>query len=84
MNCLPALRIPRIDFRSWPRPSTASVSTLQASTPAGTNAEMVYFDVTPATLTRWQHRDKSLVSDTPEDRSVRDPNPLSKRWLTSI
>ena len=65
-----------------PSGSTASVSTLQASTLAGTTAETVHFDVTPASLTRWQHRDKSLVNDTPEDRPVRNPNLLSKRLLT--
>jgi hypothetical protein len=65
-----------------PSGSTASVSTLQASTLAGTNAETVHFDVTPASLTRWQHRDKSLVKDTPKDRLVRDLNLLSQRLLT--
>jgi hypothetical protein len=59
-----------------PSGSTASVNTLQASTLAGTNAEMVHFDVTPASQARWQHRDKSLVKDAPEDRPVRDPNLL--------
>jgi hypothetical protein len=67
-----------------PSGSTTSVSTLQASTLAGTNAETVNFDVTPGSLTRWQHRDKSLVKDTLEDsyRQVRDPNLLSRRLLT--
>jgi hypothetical protein len=64
-----------------PSGSTASVSTWQSSTLAGTNAETVHFDVTPASLTRWQHRDKTLVKDTPEDRPVRDPNLLSQRLL---
>ena len=58
--------------------STASVSTLQVSTLAGTNAKTINFDVTPASLTRWQHRDKSLVNDTPNDWPVRDPNLLSQ------
>lgn len=62
-----------------PYGSTASVSTLHL---AGVDAETVHFDVTPASLTRWQHRDKSLVKDTPEDRPVRDPNFLSQRLLT--
>jgi hypothetical protein len=66
-----------------PSGSTASVSTFQASTLACTNAEMVQFDVTPAGLTRWQHRDKSLVNDTPEDVPVRYPNFLS-RWLLTF
>jgi hypothetical protein len=64
-----------------PSGSTTSVSTLQATTLTGTNAETDYFDATPESLTRWQHRDKSLV--TPEDRPVRDPNLLlSLRLLT--
>jgi hypothetical protein len=119
MNCLPALRIPRINFRSWTRPSpsvyaplvslktqkpfqadnpaaavgkltprqlqpgssrsTASVGTLQSSTLDGTTGETVHFDVRPASLMRWQHRDKCLVNDTHENRPVRDPNLLSKR-----
>ena len=65
-----------------PSGSTTSVSTLQASTLAGTNAGTVNFDVTPASLTRWQHRDKSLLNDTPEDMHVRVPNLLSQRLLT--
>ena len=65
-----------------PEDPNGSVSTLQASTLAGTNAETIHFDVIPASLTRWQHRDKSLVKDTPEDRPVRNPNLLSKRLLT--
>jgi hypothetical protein len=69
-------------LKPGPSGSTASVNTFQASTLAGTNAETVHFDVTPASVTRWQHRDKSLVKETPEDRPVRDPNHLSKRLLT--
>lgn len=46
------------------------------STRAGTNAETLNFDsdVTPASLTRWQNRDKSLVKDIPEETKVRDLN----------
>ena len=60
-----------------PSGSAASVSTLQTSTLDGINAGTVHFDVTPTSLTRWHHRDKSLVKVTPEDRSVRYPNLLS-------
>ena len=49
--------------QSGPSGSSASVST-----------ETVHFDLTPASLTRWQHRDKSLAKDIPEDRPVRVPN----------
>lgn len=62
--------------------SPAFVNTLQASTLAYTNAETVHFDVTPESLTHWQHRDKSLAKDVPEDGPVRDPNLLSQRLLT--
>ena len=67
-----------------PSESPASVSTLRASTLAGADAETVYFDVTPASLTRWQYRDKSLVKGAPEDKPVRDPNLLSRWLLTNI
>jgi len=54
--------------------TVASVGSLQGSTLAGTNAETVHFDVTPASLMRWQHRDKSMVKDAPEDdKPVRKP-----------
>lgn len=62
--------------------SPVFVSTLQASTITCANAETVNFDVTPASLTRWQHRDKSLAKDVPEDGPVRDPDLLSQRLLT--
>jgi hypothetical protein len=65
-----------------PSGSTASVSTFKASILASANAEMVQFDATPTvSLTRWQHRDKSLVNDTPEDGPVRYPNLLARRLL---
>ena len=55
---------------------TASVSTLQASR----LVEKVDFDLTPANLTRWQHRDKYLVKSTPEDGpAVSDP-----QWLPML
>ena len=50
-------------LQSGPSGSSTSVST-----------ETVHFDLTPASLTRWQHRDKSLAKDFPEDRPVRVPN----------
>lgn len=54
--------------------SAASVNTLQASA----NGETVHLDVTPASLARWQHRDKAMARDAPEeDKQVRKHNILS-------
>ena len=53
--------------------SAASVNTLQA----GANGEAVHLGVTPASLARWQHRDKAMVRDAPEeDKLVRKDNIL--------
>jgi hypothetical protein len=42
---------------------------------ASTNGETVQFDVTPASLARWQHKDKAMVRDAPEeDKPVRKYN----------
>jgi hypothetical protein len=68
-----------IQLQPGPSGSAASVSALRASTLAGISAEMGHFDLTPASLTRWQHRDKSLVKNTPGDGPVRDPKLLSQR-----
>src|SRR5260370_42362538 len=44
---------------------------------ASINGETVHFDITPASLTRWKHRNKSMVEDAPEeDKPVRKPSPL--------
>ena len=54
--------------------SAASVNTSQASA----NGEMVHLDITPASLARWQNRDKAVVGDAPEeDKLVRKHNILS-------
>ena len=57
----------------------ASVGTPQLPTLAGINTETVHFD---ASLARWEHKDKSLAKDTPENRPVRDPNLLFNPLLT--
>ena len=87
----PEDRLSKLDASIHIRPTGQPEDTgpLQADHPAaatgkGTPRQLqpVHFDVTPASLTRWQHRDKSLVNDTPEDGPVRDHNLLSKRLLT--
>lgn len=55
--------------------SASSVSTLQASTVG----ETAHFDVTSASLARWQHRNKAMAK---EDKLVRNHNILSQQLPT--
>jgi len=52
----------------------AAVSRSRAWTLSSADGEMIQFDVTPASLARWQHRDNAMIKDTPaEEKLVRNP-----------
>jgi hypothetical protein len=87
----PEYRLSKLDTPIRIRPigpsRTEDMGPLQIDNPAagkGTlasiNGETVHFDITPVSLTRWKHRDKSMVEDAPEeDKPVRKPSPLFQR-----
>ncbi|KAH9003766.1 hypothetical protein EDB86DRAFT_2889742 [Lactarius hatsudake] len=48
-----------------PSTSAASIGTIQASSLVRANGETVHFDVSAASLMRWQHRDNTMLKDAP-------------------
>ncbi|KAH8987274.1 hypothetical protein EDB92DRAFT_1876143 [Lactarius akahatsu] len=48
-----------------PSTSAASIGTVQASSLVRADGETVHFDVSAASLVRWQHRDNTMLKDAP-------------------
>ncbi len=48
-----------------PSASAGSIGTIKASSSASTDGETVYFDVSAASLVRWQHRDNTMLKGAP-------------------
>ncbi|KAH9034100.1 hypothetical protein EDB85DRAFT_1948870 [Lactarius pseudohatsudake] len=48
-----------------PSTSAASIGTIQASSLVRADGETVHFDVSAASLVRWQHRDNTMLKDAP-------------------
>ncbi|KAH9958787.1 hypothetical protein BC827DRAFT_551985 [Russula dissimulans] len=52
-------------------PKPVAVSRLRTSTLTREDGEVIPFDVTAASLARWQHRDKAMVNDTPVEEKLK-------------
>jgi hypothetical protein len=72
---------PATGKRLTPLGSVVSVDTSQVSSLASRDGETVNFDVTAASLSRWQHRDNTMLKGTPVEGKIVSSHPVFWRRL---